>query len=475
VSAAPTLLWLRRDLRLADHPALTAAVADGGPVIPVFVLDPETEALGAAARWRLGLSVADLGRRLAASGSRLILRRGPAAATLAALAAETGARRARWSRLYAPAWVARDTAVKSALTAAGVAAESHPGHLLRDPWAVETAAGGPFKVYTPFWRATAGLGAPEALPEPGRIPAPAAWPVSDALADWRLGAAMNRGAAVVARFARVGEAAARHRLEAFAAERLAAYAADRDRPDRPGTSRLSENLTYGEIAPAALWRAGARALEEGAAGAETFLKEVVWREFAWHLLWHDPAMERANWRRDWDGFPWRGDGAAAERWRRGMTGEPMVDAGMRELYVTGTMHNRVRMLTGSYLCKHLMTHWRVGLDWFADCLIDWDPASNALGWQWIAGSGPDAAPFFRVFNPATQAERHDPEGAYRRRFLLGFEGSQAPEARAFFEAAPRAWGLRPSDPYPEPVVDLKEGREAALAAYKDLTAGKAET
>jgi deoxyribodipyrimidine photo-lyase len=467
VSAAPTLVWLRRDLRLADHPALTAAVADGGPVVHVFVLDPETEALGAAPTWRLGLSIADLKARLEAMGSGLVLRRGPALETLRALVAETGARTVRWTRLYAPEWRARDEAVKAGLKADGVAAVSHPGHLIREPWEAETKAGGFFKVFTPYWRAVGPLGAPDPLPAPARLPAPGAWPRSDALADWRMGARMDRGAAVVAGHIRVGEAAARDRLDAFVAGPVRDYAAARDRPDLPATSRLSENLTYGEISPRTVWAAGARALDQGAPGAETFLKEVIWREFAWHLLHHTPHLATENWRPDWNGFPWRGDTPDAERWRRGLTGEPIVDAGLREMYVTGTMHNRVRMLTASYLTKHLMTHWKIGAGWFADYLVDWDPASNAMGWQWAAGSGPDAAPYFRIFNPATQAEKFDPNGAYRRRFL---DARASRDAAAYFDAIPRRWGLAPSDPYPKPMVALEKGRDAALAAYKNHTA-----
>lgn len=463
-----TLVWLRRDLRLADHPALSAAAAEG-PVVPVFVLDPETEALGAASRWRLEAALAAFGAALAARGSRLILRRGPAAETLLALAQETGARAVRWSRSYAPAWVARDNAVKAALKAAGLSAESHPGFLLHEPWTIRTGQGEPYKVFTPFWRAMAGREVAGPLPAPELRP-PEAWPASDRLEDWGLGAAMNRGAAVVARHAVVGETAARARLDGFL-DRIDRYGTDRDRPDLPGTSGLSENLTWGEIAPAAVWRAGERARQEVGRGAETFLKELGWREFAWSLLWFWPELDRRNWRPDWDAFPWRGDTAEAERWRRGLTGEPMVDAGMRQMFTTGTMHNRMRMLTASYLAKHLMTDWRIGLAWFEECLIDWDPASNALGWQWTAGSGPDSAPFFRVFSPAAQAERFDPEGAYRRRFVAGFEGSREPEALAFFEAAPRSWGLSPEDPLPEPVIPHAAGRARALAAYADLRAG----
>jgi deoxyribodipyrimidine photo-lyase len=462
---APALTWLRRDLRLADHPALHAALEAGGPVVPVFVLDPETEALGAAAKWRLGLSLADLDARLSRLGSRLVLRRGEAAATLASLAAETGAASVRWTRLYAPDTVARDRTVKDALRAAGLTARSHPSFLLHEPWALATGTGDPYRVFTPFWNAIGPLGAPEPLPAVARLPPPESSPASDRLDDWRLGAAMDRGAEVVARYARVGEAAARDRLDAFLEGPAARYARDRDRPDRDGTSGLSEHLTWGEISPRTVWHAAVRAREAGAAGAEAFLRELGWREFAWHLQWHAPDLATANWRREWDRFPWRQDNPDAERWRRGLTGEPMVDAGMREMYVTGRMHNRVRMLTASYLTKHLLTDWRIGLAWFADCLTDWDPASNALGWQWTAGSGPDAAPFFRIFNPALQARRFDPDGTYRHRFLPA-GGALHPDAAAYFEAVPRSWGLHPDDPYPEPVVDLAAGRRRALAAYE---------
>ncbi|HMQ94798.1 MAG TPA: deoxyribodipyrimidine photo-lyase [Amaricoccus sp.] len=472
--ATPVLFWFRRDLRLSDNPGLAAACRDGGPVVPVFLLDPETETLGAAARWRLGRSLADLGARLEAIGSRLILRRGPAAFTLEALAAETGARRVRWTRLYAPETVARDRQVKARLTAAALGATSHPGHLLHEPWEVATGAGGAYRVFTPFWRAIARRGPDEPLPGIGRIPAPAAWPASDVLAEWRLGAGMDRGAAVVARHAKIGEAAAAARLAEFLEHRIGRYGRDRDRPDRDGTSGLSENLTWGEISVRTVWHAARRAEAEGAAGATAFLRQLGWRDFAWHLIWHCPEIAERNWRAVWDDFPWRAENAEAERWRRGMTGEPMVDAGMREMYVTGRMHNRVRMLVASYLTKHLMTHWRIGADWFAECLTDWDPASNAMGWQWVAGSGPDAAPFFRVFNPALQAEKFDPEGAYRRRFVAEpAAGPPHADARAYFEAVPRSWGLDPCAAYPEPLVDLKAGRRAALDAYRKHVAASA--
>jgi deoxyribodipyrimidine photo-lyase len=457
---APLILWFRRDLRLSDHPMLSAAVATGRPLIPVFVLDPETEAQGAAAKWRLGLSVAAFAEGLRAVGATLILRRGPALEVLGTLARETGAMGVRWSRLYDPVSKARDQAVKAGLKAQGLDAESLPGHVLHEPWTVATGDGGTYKVFTPYWRAVRPREVAACLPAPAALRGPAVLPVSERLEDWHLAAGMARGAAVAAPFQRVGEVAALARLGVFLAGPVAGYAERRDFMAEDATSGLAENLTYGEISPRQIWHGGWRAMQEGQAGAETFLKELVWREFAYHLVFHSPHITTRNWREAWDGFGWRADNPDAERWRCGMTGEPLVDAAMRQMYVTGTMHNRARMIVASYLTKHLLTDWRVGLDWFAECLTDWDPASNAMGWQWVAGSGPDAAPYFRIFNPATQAEKFDPEGAYRAKWLH----KSSPRARDFFAAAPCAWGLQQDGPYPAPVVGLAEGRERALAA-----------
>jgi deoxyribodipyrimidine photo-lyase len=465
MSDKPLILWFRRDLRLGDQPMLAAAVATGRPLLPVFVLDPETEAIGAAAKWRLGLSVAAFAKALEGIGLRLVLRRGPALEVLQGLVAETGAGGVWWSRLYDPASVARDTGVKAALKAAGREAQSFAGHLLHEPWDIETGQGGFYRVFTPYWRAMRDRGVASPPAAPLRAMGLSAWPQSGALVEWRLGAAMNRGAAVVLPYQTVGEAAARDRLSAFLDGPVAGYAARRDFPGVEGTSRLSENLTYGEIGIREVWHAAMRARDEGKAGAESFLRELAWREFAYHLMHHTPEITRANWKADWDSFPWRGDNPEAMRWRRGMTGEPFVDAAMREMYVTGTMHNRARMIAASYLTKHLMTDWRVGLDWFADCLTDWDPAANAMGWQWVAGSGPDAAPYFRVFNPAGQAEKFDADGAYRHRFVAELAPDPGSEALGFLKAVPRSWGLSRGQPYPSPVIDLAEGRARALAAY----------
>lgn len=463
----PVLLWLRRDLRLHDHPAMDFAARSGRPVIPVFIHDETMSDLGAAARWRMGRAVASFAQRLEGIGSRLILRRGPALAVLRALVAETGAGAVCWSRLYDPASRARDSAVKAALRAGGLRAESFPGHLLFEPWRVETTTGGPYRVFTPYWRALKGRNPRPGVHTVSALRPPTQWPESENLESWRMGSAMNRGAAIVARHARIGEVAALARLDAFLEAGIGEYRQRRDFPAEAATSGLSENLTYGEISALAIWQAGWRRLEEGARGAETFLQELAWREFAWHLFYHFPRLDRQNWRSEWDGFPWRGDNDDAEAWRRGMTGEPFVDAAMREMYVTGTMHNRARMIAASYLTKHLLTDWRVGLGWFAECLTDWDPAANAMGWQWVAGSGPDAAPYFRVFNPETQAKKFDPKGAYRAKFIAEDARDPAPAAQQFFAACPRAWGLSADQPCPARRIALDAGRRRALSAYEN--------
>ena len=461
----PLILWFRRDLRLSDHPMLEAAVASGRPLIPVFVLDPETEALGAAPKWRLGLSLAQFAERLAGLGAQLIFRRGAALTVLEALIAETGAGGVMWSRLYDPASKARDAEVKAALRARGVDAQSHPGHLLHEPWTVETGQGGFYRVYTPFWRAVKDRDVAQAASAPKAWRRPEVWPASESLADWHLGRAMRRGAAVVLPYQAVGEAAAVARLEAFLDGPVDRYTDARNLPDRVGTSGLSQNLSLGEIGARHVWHAAMRVWLSGSAGAETYLKELIWREFAYHLLHHTPHIATSNWREDWNAFPWRGDNEDAERWRRGMTGEPFVDAAMREMFVTGTMHNRGRMITASYLTKHLMTDWRIGMAWFDECLTDWDLASNAMGWQWAAGSGPDASPYFRIFNPATQAEKFDADGTYRNRFIAELTPKPGAEALSYFEAVPRKWRLDPNAPYPAPVITLSEGRDRALSAY----------
>lgn len=458
---APVLLWFRRDLRLADNPALTAAIATGRPVLPVFILDPQTESIGAAAKWRLGLALDALGSSLR---TPLVLRRGPALQVLRELIAETGSQELHYARDYTAQAIERDTEIKSTLGAEGVSVTSHNALLLFEPWTVSTGTGSYYKVYTPFWKAVRNRDVAMPLPAPTAFKT-APLPPSDTLAEWSLDTAMNRGGAVVRAHVQPGEQRALNRLARFLDDNIDSYRIDRDRMDLQATSGLSENLTWGEISPRTIWQAGQTARDQGRPGAEHFLKELVWREFAYHLLFHAPDLAQRNWRQGWDNFGWRADNDDAQAWKQGRTGEPIVDAAMRELYVTGRMHNRARMIVGSYLTKHLMTDWRVGLDWFADCLVDWDPAANAMGWQWIAGCGPDAAPYFRVFNPALQAEKFDPDRRYRDRFLY-HRTRNGTEANSFYDAIPRSWQLSPEQPLPEPIIDLKAGRERALAAYQ---------
>lgn len=462
----PIIFWLRRDLRLGDHPGLTAVAATGCPVIPVFIHDELVETHGAAPKWRLGIAVEHFATTLEEIGSRLILRRGNALEVLRELVAETGARAVHWSRAYDPAAITRDTAVKAGLKEDGLEAKSHKGHLLFEPWTVETKTGGFYKVFTPMWKAVRGSVLAQNLSSVSHLNAPDHWPVTDDIGTFHMGNAMHRGAAVVAKHVCVGEEAASRRLASFMNDKVANYVEARNIPSVDGTSRLSENLTYGEISPRTCWHAGWQALNNGESDAETFLKELVWREFAYHLAYHTPRIVSDNWNEGWNSFPWKADGDHALPWKQGRTGIQMVDAAMREMYVTGTMHNRGRMIVASYLTKHMMTHWKVGLDWFEECLIDWDPASNAMGWQWTAGSGPDAAPYFRVFNPDTQAEKFDKERTYRAKFIAELFSDQESEAQDYFDAIPRRWKLVPSDAYPLPLVPLVVGRQLALDAYK---------
>lgn len=456
----PVIVWLRRDLRLVDNPALLAASQTGRPVIPVFVRDPIFEAQGAAPLWRFGCALRFFANALQQQGSRMILRSGRALDQLQALMRETGACALYWNRSYDPDGIARDTEIKAHFAARGVDVQSFAGNTLMEPWQVKTKTGGHFRVYSPFWRALSVMEIPRALPAPQRLSAPENWPHSEALTDWELERGMQRGAAVVEPHLMVGERAAHNRLDQFLTDQLTQYAEGRDFPARAVTSGLSEPLTYGEISARQIWHVTVQAVGRGA--GEKFLKELVWRDFAWHLTYHDPHILTQTWRQDWQAFPWNegADHPYFRAWTQGRTGVDLVDAGMRELYVTGTMHNRVRMVAASYLTKHLRMHWRLGQQWFADTLVDWDPASNAMGWQWVAGCGPDAAPYFRIFNPDTQQQKFDKSNAYCRRWLGAHSG--------FEQAAPLSWQVAQKARPLTPVVSLPEGRAAALAALEQF-------
>ncbi|WP_300301254.1 deoxyribodipyrimidine photo-lyase [Ferrovibrio sp.] len=477
-SSSPVILWFRQDLRLNDNPALAAAAAAGRPVIALYVLDTALPSwqMGGASRWwlhhALNALATELKRRY---GLKLILRRGDAAAILPALARETGAAAVFWNRCYEPAAVARDTILKTTLKAEGIAVETFNASLLVEPWQVKTRTGGWFRVYSPFWRACRAL--PDPAP-PHRAPKKLQAfnkPVhGERLDDWQLLPTQPDWAGGLRATWQPGEAGAAARLQAFIDDALQGYADGRDRPDRNLTSRLSPHLHFGEIGPRQVWQAVQMAAAENSAAArnaETFLSELGWREFAHHLLFHFPALPERNFRAGFDAFPWQDDPALLARWQRGLTGYPIVDAGMRELWLTGWMHNRVRMIAASFLVKHLRQHWRHGEAWFWDTLVDADLANNAASWQWVAGSGADAAPYFRIFNPILQGEKFDPQGGYVRRWLP--ELARLPDKYIHKPwlapaAVLREAGLRLGQDYPQPLVDHDAARKAALAAFAQL-------
>lgn len=461
------ILWLSRDFRFLDNAALRAASGQG-PVLPVFLIDAGVRALGAAPRWRLAraLEVFDAAWR-ARTGQGLTLLAGEAADLLPALAQEIGAadiHQNDWP--HAPMRRAQ-AALRAALEGSNIRLRLHAGHLLIAPARIQSGKGSAYRVYTPFAKALRRIGAE---PPVGPVAQIKALPSRGGLADLPpLAPDMHRGAAVLAAHALpAGEAAALERLDDFFAM-AAAYPAGRDRPDQEVCSGLSEALALGEISPRLIWQRTALRIETSpteAAGLDKFLSEVIWREFAWHLLIDFPDLAQESWRADWRDFPWRGDGPEVEAWRQARTGVPLVDAGLREMRVTGRMHNRVRMVVASWLTKHLLADWRLGEAFFADSLTDWDPASNAMNWQWVAGCGPDASPFFRIFNPAKQAADYDPEGRYRAAWL----SPKGARGAAFYEAIPRDW------PIPCPYVEdagedrLRGGRERALQALSDYRA-----
>ncbi len=483
-SAPPVLLWFRRDLRLADNPALDAAQASGRPVIPVYITDDEDAgasalewALGGAQRWWLHRSLAVLEKSLTALGSRLILQRGPAEATLAALIGETGAGAVYWNRRYEPWAMRRDEQIKAGLRQQGVEARSFNAALLREPWEVATKTGGPYKVFTPFWEALRTAGAPPVpLPAPERIPAPGSFPESDALASWGLLPTAPDWAGGLRDAWQPGEEAAQARLRDFADETVFGYHDQRDQPGTAGTSRLSPHLAFGEIGPRQIWHAVqasalARTGDPMPKGAEVYLSEIAWREFSYHLLYHFPDLPAQPLRPEFAHFPWADDPAGLEAWQSGLTGYPIVDAGMRELWATGWMHNRVRMIVASFLIKDLLVDWRQGAAWFWDTLVDADLASNAASWQWVAGSGADAAPYFRVFNPVTQGSKFDPAGTYVRRWLPELAGLPDRVIHAPWTANPldlAAAGVRLGRDYPEPIVDHAMARKRALERYQRM-------
>lgn len=469
----PVIVWFRRDLRLADNPALAAAVATGEEIVPLYILDPGTP-LGGASRWWLHGSLAALASGLERCGAPLVLRRGRAADVLPGLIGETKARAVFWNRCYEPAAIARDKALKTALVAQGVEAKSFNASLLAEPWDVRTGSGGPYKVFTPFWRSlSARAPFPSPLPAPKKLRG-AARIGSDDLAAWSLPPTKPDWAGGLRAAWKPGETEAARRLSHFLDTCAARYAQARDLPGLEATSRLSPHLHFGEISPRQIWVAAdarAHAVPRAASGIASFLREVAWREFSHHLIYHWPGMVERAWKPEFDDFPWTDDVASLAAWRRGGTGYPIVDAGMRELWATGYMHNRVRMIAASFLVKDLLIDWRRGAEWFEDTLVDADLANNRTGWQWVAGSGADAAPYFRVFNPVTQGQKFDAAGDYVRRHVPELARLDNRFIHRPWEAPPAMLseaGIVLGQTYPKPIVDHARARERALAAFADI-------
>src|SRR5579871_2111359 len=482
MAASPTsvIVWFRDDLRLSDHPALNEAAKAGAPVIALFVLDeasPGLRPLGGAVRWWLARSLRALGASLEAKGGALVLRRGPAAKVVAEVAREAGASAVYWNDIAQ--WPHRAVAkqVEAALAKLGVDSKSFAGDLLVSPSEIRNKEGRGLRVFTPFWRRLQSMGDPPSpLPAPKTLH-PANAVRSDTLESFALEPRHPDWAGGLSETWTPGEKAAQARLKAFLAGGVKGYAGERDRPDRDGTSSLSPHLRFGEISPRQVWHAArfAAAEHRGLAGdIEKYLSELGWREFCRHLLFDLPDLANQNLQSSFDAFPWKHDDKALAAWQRGRTGYPIVDAGMRQLWHTGVMHNRVRMVVASFLVKHLLIDWRKGERWFWDTLVDADAGSNPANWQWVAGCGADAAPYFRVFNPVLQGEKFDPDGAYVRRWVP--ELGQLPNnvIHKPWEAAPlelASAGVTLGKTYPQPIIDHRKGRERALKAYEKVRRG----
>lgn len=495
MSSSPSIVWFRHDLRLDDNPALLAAIRRDAAVVPVFIWPPEEEgdwAPGAASRWWLNQSLARLDAGLRDTGSRLILRKGGSLAELRRIVRETGAGAVYWNRRYEPAAVERDRAVERGLRADGIEVGVFDGCLLFPPEAVLKIDGTPYRVFTPFWKACLAKPAPDdPVPAPTRLSTNLRGPCGsvplnalelEPRIDWAAGLRETWTP---------GDAGAAEALDRFLNDPVSHYDTGRDLPGVLGTSRLSPHLRFGEVSPRRVWRAirlradrdqrrrrgsssGGPVVASGPGGStgpDEFLRQLVWREFAYSIIFHFPHTANRPLRSEFERLPWRNDAAGLRAWQRGETGYPLVDAGMRELWRTGWMHNRVRMVVASFLVKHLRIHWLEGARWFWDTLVDADLANNTFGWQWTSGCGADAAPYFRVFNPTTQAEKFDPTGNYIRRWIPELRALPAPHLFHPWQVPPaelRKAGIILGETYPRPIVDHATAREQALEAYAQV-------
>lgn len=465
-----SIAWLRNDLRIADNPALNAATRTGETAVAVYIHEttPAVRRPGAAARWWLHHSLEALGPDLAKLGIALVVRHGAADAVLPALVTEYNANSVFWNRRYGPGECKADAAIKTRLKLDGIGAASFAGHLLVEPWDIATGAGKPYSVFTPFWKVLREMPIPQPLPRPdaGEPIACRAVDTEYVAPDW---------SKKLVRHWSVGEGAALERLVDFLDQQLERYPENRDFPGRNATSRLSPHLRFGEISVRQIWHAAqamAHADHTKQAAVDKFLSELAWRDFSYHQLYHRADIAAVPMQTKYARMNWRHAPADLAAWQQGQTGIPIVDAGMRELWEMGYMQNRVRMLVASLLSKNLLVDWRLGEQWFWDCLVDADMANNPASWQWVAGSGLDASPYFRIFNPVMQAGRFDADGDYVRRWVpelarLPDDWLHAPAAapRTVLEQA----GVIIGKTYPKPIVDLKVSRQRALDAAGRLS------
>jgi len=457
-TSSPILVWFRTDLRLHDHPALRAAADDGAPVIPVYLHSPESEGAwirGGASRWWLHHALNDLSDQLEKKGSTLVLRSGSdPEALLKNLMEETGADRIYWNRRYEQDAITLDSKIKKNLPV-----KSFLGDMLWEPNKAKTLSGNSYKVFTPFYKSLQKLGDPqEPLATPRSLTSPSSFPESESLDDWEL-LPKIRWDQNFTEYWDPTLKGAEAQLDLFVDEAVNNYKKMRDFPANPGTSKLSPYLHFGQLSPRTVWHA---ASEEGNQNAEAYTRQLFWRDFGKQMLFHFPHTDQKPLQEKYTNFPWRKDANALKKWQQGQTGYPLIDAGMRELWATGWMHNRVRMVVASFLVKDLLISWQEGAKWFWDTLVDADLANNTLGWQWAGGCGADAAPYFRVFNPITQSKKFDGSGVYIRRWV--------PELRALSDAHIHEPWNAPSPPkdYPAPMVDHKEARLRALEALDSI-------
>lgn len=473
----PIIVWFRRDLRVADHPALVSAVGRQGPVIPLFIWSPDEEGHwveGGASRWWLHHSLVDLNHRLHGMGSRLIVREGRAVDVLTEVIAESGAETVLWHRRYEPAAIRRDTQIKDRLKTRKILAESYNGSLLYEPWEVQTKSNQPYRVFTPFSRACLSLREPDpTLGEQASLIAPKKWPHSLTVNDLKLLPKIHWDAGLQEAWT-PGCTAAEQHLQRFLPRGVGHYAIERDHPGVAGTSRLSAALHFGELSPGQIWDAVCSHFKEDPQSpkrGEPYLRQLLWREFAHHLLYHFPQTPTDPLREEFKNFPWHKSAKHLRAWQQGQTGYPIVDAGLRELWTTGWMHNRVRMIVASFLVKDLLIPWQKGAEWFWDTLVDADLANNTLGWQWTAGCGADAAPYFRIFNPVSQGEKFDTTGDYVRRWVPEIAALSDKWIHQPWNAPPmelQEAGIKLGKTYPKPIVDHDVARKEALIAFDEM-------